>query len=476
MTKNLALLITGPLIALVIFLTPAPGEFPPKAWLMLGITIWMVFWWFGEMVPLAATALLPIALLPLFEIAKLGDVTASYGHKFIFLFLGGFLLAGAMQRWNLHRRIALSVIAKFGTSPAAIIGGFMAATAFLSMWISNTATTIMMFAVAVSLIEFLDQKSRDKSIMRSFAISLLLAIAYSASIGGVGTLIGTAPNAFIAGYLSDVHNIEIDFVSWMKIGVPVVLFMVPCCWILLTKVLFRVNDLNVPGAHDMVTSELEALGPIGRGERAVLIVFSLTALSWIFSKQLVWLTGLSISDAQIAIAASLVLFAWPVSLAKREFVLTAKEFQNVPWGILILLGGGIALALGMKTSGLAGWIGNEVGQFGVTQWSLAFIGAATIVYLTELTSNTASTSTFVPIFGAVAVAASLDPLLATLPIAIGASMAFMMPVATPPNAIVFAYPHLHVRDMVRAGFWLNLIAVGVSFLSVYLLAGFAFGH
>jgi len=474
--KELVLLLAGPVVALVFFLTPAPSGFPPPAWLMLGLVLWMVIWWLGELVPLAATALLPIPILPALGILKVNQVTASYGHKFIFIFLGGFLLAAAMQRWGLHKRIALNVIARFGTGPRAIIAGFMVATAFLSMWISNTATTIMMFAVAVSLVNFLSEKSTNAVTMRAFAVSLLLGIAYAASIGGVGTLIGTAPNAFIAGYLEEAHQIEISFVDWMKIGVPVVLVMLPITWLLLTRFLFPVVKLDVPGSERLVTDELAALGRMGSGERAVLIVFSLAAFCWIFGKQITSFTGLPLTDPGVAIGAAILLFAWPLSLKKREFVLTANELQSIPWGILILLGGGIALAGGMKASSLAGWIGDSVASFGVTQWSLVAVGALLIVYLTELTSNVASTTTFVPVFGAIALGAGLDPVLSTLPIAIGASMAFMMPVATPPNAIVFAYRDLHIADMVRAGFWLNMFAVLVCFGAVYLLGEVVFGR
>ena len=477
--QNLLWLGVGPLLALLIFIVPAPAFLPPKAWLMLGIVVWMVSWWLGERVPLAATALLPIPLLPLFDILPVKDVTAAYGHKFIFLFLGGFLLAGGMQRWDLHKRIALHVIARFGTGPNAIIAGFMAATAFLSMWISNTATTIMMYAVAVSLIAFLTDKSQNTShstgALRSFSVALLLGIAYAASIGGVGTLIGTGPNAFIASYLQDTHAIEIDFLDWMKVGVPVILVMVPCTYLLLTRVLFPLRSLDIEGSDTLIQNEIGALGAMGRGERAVLMVFVLAAFCWIFGKQISHITGFPLTDAGVAIGAALILFAWPVDLAKRDFVLTEKEFLEVPWGILILLGGGIALAAGMKSSGLAAAIGDGVADFGVTQWTLVGLAALMIVYLTELTSNTASTTTFVPVFGAIAVGAGLDPLLSTLPIAIGASMAFMMPVATPPNAIVFAYKELHVQDMVRAGFWLNIIAVMVCFGAVFLLAPYVFG-
>lgn len=470
-------LVLGPMIALLVFLTPPPFSIPPSAWLMLGVVLWMVIWWVSEIVPLPATALLPIALLPSLGILKIGEVTAAYGHKFIFLFLGGFLIAGGMQRWGLHKRIALNVIARFGSGPQAIVAGFMVATAFLSMWISNTATTIMMYAVAVSLVQFIIGQVEDekKPALRGFAIALLLGIAYAASIGGVGTLIGTAPNAFIAGYLESNHNITLSFLDWMKIGVPVVLVMVPVTWLMLTRVLFPLKNVPLAGSDHIVRDELAALGQMGRGERAVMIAFCLAAFCWIFGKQITHFTGLKLTDAGVAIGAALLLFAWPLDLKQRKFVLSAKELQDVPWGILILLGGGIALAAGMRASGLAGFIGDVVAGFGVGQWSLVALAALMIVFLTELTSNTASTTTFVPVFGAVALGAGLDPVLSTLPIAIGASMAFMMPVATPPNAIVFAYPDLHIRDMVRAGFWLNLIAAVVCFGAVYWLGRLVYG-
>lgn len=474
--KELALLLCGPIIAVGFFLLPAPDGIPPKAWLMLGLTLWMVLWWLGELVPLAATALLPIPFLPLLGIVNVNQVTAAYGHKFIFLFLGGFLIAGAMQRWGLHKRIALNVISRFGIGPNAIIAGFMVATAFLSMWISNTAATIMMFAVALSLVNFLTDKTSNPETIRVFAIGLFLGIAYAASIGGVGTLIGTAPNAFIAGYLEESHNIQIAFIDWMKIGVPIILVMLPATWLLLTRVLFPVRSLDVPGSDQLIETELAGLGTMGAGERAVLVTFAGAIICWVFGRQINSFTGLALTDAGVAIGASLVLFAWPLSLRKREFVLTSQELQNIPWGILILLGGGIALAMGIRASGLAEWIGDGVSGFEANQWLFVAMAALMIVYLTELTSNIASTTTFVPVFGAVALGLGLDPVLSTLPIAIGASMAFMMPVATPPNAIVFAYPDLHVRDMVRAGFWLNIIAVFVCFAAVYLLGDVVLGR
>ena len=472
--RGLLLLCAGPLIGMIFLFSPTPDFMPPLAFRMLGVVIWMVLWWLSEVIPLPATALLPVPLLPAFDILPIGQVTAAYGHKFIFLFLGGFLIAAGMERWGLHKRIALNVIARFGAGPGAIVAGFMTATAFLSMWISNTATAIMMYAVGVSLIRFLLDKAQDKAALRGFAIALLLGIAYSASIGGAGTLIGTAPNAFLAGYLEETHNISIAFIDWMKVGVPVVLIMVPAAWFLLTRVIYPLQDLTIEGSEALVRDELSGLGPMKPGERAVLITFSLAAFLWVFGKQLAGFVGLPISDTGIAIGAAIMLFAWPLNLRERKFVLSERELQSIPWGILILLGGGIALAQGMKASGLAAFVGDGVAGFGVQQWSLIALGALMIVFLTELTSNTASTTTFAPVFGAVAISAGLDPVLSTLPIAIGASMAFMMPVATPPNAIVFAYPDLHIIDMVRAGFWLNLIAVAVCFSAVYFLAPFVF--
>jgi len=473
--KRLIALVLGPALAAVIYFLPAPEGMKPEAWRLVAMAAWMVVWWLGEAVPIPATALLPIPLMPLLGIAKISPVAANYGHPLIFLFLGGFLLAAAMQRWGLHRRIALRIVSIVGTGPGGIIAGFMAATAFLSMWISNTATTIMMFAVGLSVVEFIGRKTDDRAMVRNFGVALMLGIAYSASIGGVGTLIGTPPNALLASFLQSNYRIQVDFFTWMKIGVPIVVVMLPLAWLLLTRVIFPARKLAIGDAGSIIRSELSALGPMSRGERVVAIVFAAAAAGWIFRKQIAGWTGLPVSDTIVALIAAGVLFAWPVSRSKGQFALDWSAARNVPWGVLLLFGGGLALAGGFKTTGLAEWIGGRVSGFDVGTWMLVFLVVAAIVYLTEITSNTASTATFLPIMGAVAVGLGLDARYLTVPVALGASMAFMMPVATPPNAIVFSYEEMTLGDMVKAGFWLNIIAVLVSFGAMYFLAPIVFG-
>jgi len=346
----------------------------------------------------------------------------------------------------------------------------MLATAFLSMWISNTATTIMMYAVGISVIEFIASKAPDRAVVRNFGVALMLGIAYSASIGGVGTLIGTPPNALLASFLQSNYDIQVDFFTWMLFGVPVVLVMLPVAWVMLTRVVFPVRDLAIGDARGVIHKELAGLGAMSRGETTVMIVFVLAALGWILRKQIVGLTGLPINDTSVALLAALALFAIPLSRQRGEFAVDWEVARNVPWGVLLLFGGGLALAEGFKVTGLAETIGNGVGGLsGVSIWVIVLLTAAAIIYLTEITSNTASTATFLPVLGAVAVGLGQDPMLLAVPVAVGASMAFMMPVATPPNAIVFSYEEMHLRDMVRAGFWLNIVAVVVTFAAVWLL-------
>ena len=472
---RLVALIAGPVVALVLWSLPSPEGMPAEAWRLVSLASWMVIWWLGEAVPIPATALLPIPLMPLYGIGDMGPVAANYAHPLVFLFLGGFLLAAAMQRWGLHRRIALRIVKVVGTSPGGIIAGFMLATAFLSMWISNTATTIMMFAVGLSVVEFVSRKVTDENTIHNFGVALMLSIAYAASIGGVGTLIGTPPNALLASFLQSTYEIEIDFFTWMLLGIPVVVVMLPSAWLLLTKLVFPTRHLELGDAGSVIADELAALGQMSRGEKVVAGVFACAALGWILRRQLVSVTGLPINDTAIALIAALVLFAWPISRERGHFALSWDDARHVPWGVLLLFGGGLALAGGFKGTGLADWIGNTVGGFEIGVWALIFVVSAAIVYLTEITSNTASTATFLPILGAVAVGLGLDPRLLAVPVALGASMAFMMPVATPPNAIVFSYEKMQLGDMVRAGFWLNIVAVAVCFGAMYVLAGAVFG-
>ncbi len=470
-------LLLGPALAILILIVPPPGGLTAPAWSLVALVTWMVIWWLGEAVPLSATALLPIPMMPLLEIASLQQATSGYAHPLIFMFLGGFSISLAMQKWGLHRRIALNLISRIGKSTNGIIGGFMIATAALSMWISNTATTIMMFAVAISVIQVVENSNERGKACENFAVALMLGIAYSASIGGLGTLIGTVPNALFASFMETTYNVKIDFLSWMMIGVPVIIVMLPITWVLLTKFVFPANDLDLGETNKMVVSELNGLGPLNRGETIVMGVFAFAALGWVFGKPLAAITGLAINDTVVAVIAPLLLFAIPVSLKEGKFALDWEATRDMPWGILLLIGGGLAIAGGFKSTGLAVAIGDSLSvlQF-VNLWLLVLIISAAIIFLTELTSNTASTATFLPVVGAIAVGIGQDPLLLCVAVTVGASMAFMLPVATPPNAIVFSFKGLHVHHMVRAGLWLNIVAIFVATSIVYSLAEVVFGR
>ena len=474
--SHLAALCLGPLVALLIVSLPPPSGLGVTAWHVVAVTAWMVIWWLSEAIPLPATALIPIPMMPFLGIADIKTVAANYAHPLIFLFLGGFMLAAAMQRSGLHKRIALNIISIVGTSPQRIIAGFMLATAFLSMWISNTATTIMMYAVGLSVIQLVTAKAGDRDDSARFGIALMLGIAYSASIGGVGTLIGTPPNALLASVLENSYQIEVDFATWMMFGIPVVLVMLPIAWVLLTHVLHPVASLDTSSTDTIIDAELASLGPVQREERFVMVVFACAVVGWIFGKQIGSLTGLPITDTSIALIAALTLYAVPVSLRKLRFLLDWESAKDLPWGILLIFGGGIAIASAFNTTGLAEAIGTSMRSLDASSiWVFVLLACTLIVFLTEVTSNTASAATFLPILGAIAVGLGYDPRLLMVPVALGASMAFMMPVATPPNAIVFSYEGLRISDMVRAGIWLNMIAILVCFAAVYFLSGIVFG-
>lgn len=465
-----AALIAGPLMALALIGLPAPGGLDLAAWRLAGLIAWMVIWWMGQAVPLATTALLPVPLMPALGVAPVAQVTQSYANPIIFLFLGGFMIAAAMQRHGLHRRIALAIVAAMGAAPARITLGFMLATAFLSMWISNTASTVMMFAVALPVIGFVGESSDDEAASRRFGVALMLAIAYSASIGGVATLIGTPPNALLASVLATSHGIEIGFGRWMLVGLPLSALMLLACYFLLTRLLYPLSGLMPEGADTVIARERAALGPMRKPETRVAIVFALAAAGWMSRGAL----DLPFTDAGIAIAAAIALFVLPAGGEKGAppaRLLDWRDTAALPWGILILLGGGLALATGFERTGLAQWIG---GGFAFLDrwplWLLVMAVAGLTLMITEVSSNTAVTATFLPILGAVAIGMGLPVEWLMVPAALAASMAFMMPVATPPNAIVFGYEGMRMGDMVRAGFWLNILGVGLITLAMWLVA------
>lgn len=448
-------------------------DFGPAGRATAAVAVWMAVWWLTEAIPLYATAFLPLVAFPLLGARTLRDAAEPYAHPLIFLFLGGFLIAIAMKRWGLHRRLALGALRFAGDRPASMVGGFMAVTALLSMWVSNSATAVMMLPVAVSAIELVSDRlgcrpdPTDPSCpVRPFALALLLGVAYAASIGGIGTPIGTPPNLFLLSFLDDRLGREIGFVRWMGVGIPLVAVFLPIAWWLLTARLFPAGFERVAGGRQLVERQLAGLGPMSRGERVTLAVFGLAVVLWVGRPLLqeISLGGhrplAGLSDAGVAMLAALLLFVVPVERRQGTFALDAAAAEQVPWGVLILFGGGLSLAAAMDANGVGELLASRVEAF-VGLPSLLVVLAVVIgmIFLTELTSNTATAATLVPVLAGLAPGLGLDPMLLAVPAAIAASCAFMLPVATPPNAVVFGSGLVPVAAMGRAGFWLNWIGV-----------------
>lgn len=447
-------LILGPIWIVLTQVLPAPAGMEPAAWHCVGLALLLATWWATEAIPIPATSLLPIPLAPALGIADLEGTAVSYANPTIFLFLGGFLLGIAMQRWNLHRRIALRILNVVGQKPKQQIAGFMLATGFISMWVSNTATAIMMLPIGMSVVSLFD--SGDSNEVKRYATALLLAIAYSASIGGIATLIGTPPNAILAGYLSSEQNIELGFAQWMVVGLPVSIAMMAVAWWWLTRGGFNLKLDD--GSGNVIGEELAKLGKLSPAEARVGIVFLLAALAWV-TRPLLNDWGVEwLSDTSVALLAGVALFLIPSGNERYRPLLDWEDAKDLPWGILLLFGGGLALASTISGSGLADWIANQLSVFGTLPLILLIgVVVLVIIFLTELTSNTATAAAFLPLLGALAISLGVDPLLITVPAAIAASCAFMMPVATPPNAIVFATGHMKIQSMIRAGFFLNVV-------------------
>ncbi|MCP3888401.1 MAG: DASS family sodium-coupled anion symporter [Desulfobulbaceae bacterium] len=480
-------LVLGPVLFLVMLFMPTPTGMEPGAQKMAAVACLMATWWMTEAIPIPATSLIPIALFPLMGIMHTKKAAAPYASHLIFLFMGGFIIALAMQRWNLHRRIAMNIVKLVGFSPGRLIFGFMAATAVLSAFVSNTATTVMMMPIGLAIITHVITEGKkeglDKTIDFSpekfaFGLNLMLGIAYAASIGGVATLIGTPPNTVLAGYLQKTYGYEITFASWMKVGVPLVVIFLPLCWLWLTKIANPMKLKKVPGGRDLINSELKTMGKMNSGERWTALVFGLTALGWIFRKKLgfMFYDPKMITDAAIAMTGALVLFLIPVNFKKNIFVMDWHWASKMPWGVLILFGGGLSMAGGFKVTELAAWIGNQVGLLDTAPILVLVVAVATlIIFLTELTSNTATSAMVMPILSAVAIGLGQDPLLLIVPAAIAASCAFMLPVATPPNAIVFGSGYVTIPQMVKSGFGLNVIGILITVVITYLFVMPMFG-
>lgn len=468
-------LVLGPALLLWIVLRPAPEGMSPEAWRVTALAALMAVWWATEAIPIAATSLLPLALLPAFGVMPVDAVAAPYANPVIFLFMGGFLIAAALQGCGLHRRLALAIVRIGGAEPPRLVGSFMVASAAISMWVSNTATVAMLLPMALSVIDVVESRSEragaPPGARDHFPIALLLGLAYAASIGGLGTLIGTPPNALLAGYMAETYGRTIGFVEWMRLGVPLVIVSLPLTWWLLVRVLHPLDTAPVPGAGEAMAAQARDLGAPSRAEWIVGAITLLTACAWL-TRPLLARVVPEVSDAGIAIAGALLLFVIPVGRsAPRPLDWAAAE--RLPWGVLVLFGGGLSLAGAIQHTGLAEWIGQAMG--GVSGWpalAVVLLVTTVVIFLTELTSNTATAAALLPVMAALAVAMDADPMVLAVPTALAASCAFMMPVATPPNAIVFGSGRLTIPIMARAGLRMNLIFILIVTFAGALLARF----
>ena len=446
---------------------------PPAAWRTAALALLLAVWWMTEALPLGATSLLPLVVVPLLGIASGEDAAAPYANPTVFLFLGGFLIALAVERCGLHRRAALTILAAVGSRPRNLVAGFMIATAFLSMWISNTAATLMMLPMALSVVALEDPGTGE--VHSEFGAAILLGVAYAASLGGLGTLIGTPPNALLAAYMAERFGFELGFGRWMLIGVPLVLVSVPLAWLLLTRLVCRVGESRLVGAGTELDSARAALGPVTRAEWLVGGITAATALAWMF-RPLLARVAPAVSDTTIAVAGALLLFAVPVSWRRREFPLEGQDIDRLPWSVLLLFGGGLSLAAAIQSSGLAAWLGTALERLGGLPTPLLVLGVvASVVFLSELASNTAAAATFLPIAGALAVGLGESPVLLVIPAALAASCGFMLPVATPPNAIVYASGRIPMSRMIRAGLVLNLSMIAILTLAAFVLVPWVLG-
>jgi sodium-dependent dicarboxylate transporter 2/3/5 len=463
----------GPFLFILLTTLNIGEHINPKAPVTFGLMFWMIGWWITEAAPMAVVALLPLIVFPAFGVLNMETAAVPYANQSVFLFMGGFLIALALEKHKLHERIALHLIHFSGTSSKGIIAGFSIATGVLSMWISNTATAMMMLPIALSVIQLLNQNDthnteKDK---KNFALALLLSIGYMASIGGMATIIGTPPNTAFVGYVKDFYNHDITFGKWILIGLPVALLLGLSCYLLIVYWLFPLNLKRIEGSEKIVGNKLLALGKIQRGEKLVLIVFSCTALAWIFQLPLNKLFGSDfLNDTNIAIAGGVAMFLVPERWSEFTFLLHWEDTKKLPWGILLLFGGGICLAKGMGETGIIRFIGNTIASSGsLSLVVLLLIIIFLSVVMTEILSNIALVTIFIPVVFGIAESYNINPILLGLPVTFAASSGYMLPISTPPNAIVFSSGHIRMKDMVKAGFWLDLASIIIIFSLSWLL-------
>lgn len=473
--------ISGPLAFFILLFTINSSFISPNAGKVLALAAWIIIWWMTEAVPIAITALLPLILFPLLGVMKMSEAAAPYANPIIFLFMGGFMIALALEKHRLHERIALNLIKFTGTSGNGIIVGFMLATAFISMWISNTATAMMMLPIAISVINLLksDPSMPNEHLPkgeRNFAIGLMLMVAYASSIGGIGTIIGTPPNVVFAGLLDQFYHQKLDFGKWMLVGVPLMALILLATYIIITKILFVNGIKNVKGSDELIRIKLLELGNISKEEKLVIVIFSVTCLMWVFQQAINLLLGKEIlNDTNVAMTGGVLMFATPVDWKQMKFLLRWSDTEKMAWGILILFGGGLCLALGLSNAGIIQAVGAKIAeQSPSTQWLLFGLITAS-VFITELMSNVALVQIFLPVVFGIATNLGVNPILLGMPVTIGASMAFMFPVATPPNAIVFSSGHMKVKHMMKAGILLNIVSIILIYLASVTIMEWVYG-
>lgn len=468
-------LFSGPVLALIMLVSPPPPELSAHGWWVAAVGVWMAIWWMTEALPLAATALLPVVMFPLLDLSGIEITAAKYAHPLIFLFLGGFLMARAMNVWGLDRRLALTVMSIVGSSPSRLIAGVMMVTAFLSMWVSNTATAMVMLPIGLSIVaNFSEYQEKETSDIRP---ALMLGIAYAATIGGMGTIIGTPPNALFVAFMMETYGIEISFLRWMLIGVPMLLILLPLSWLILTRLVFRVDSQPSLQAARVIEQSLAELEPVSRAERLVGGLLLLVAACWIFRPLLMSLfPWLHLSDAGIAMTGAMLMFLLPINLKEGRFVLSWKEASSIRWDVLILFGGGLALASAIGDSDLASWIGTQLTALGSLPLVLLLVAVGVlIVFVGELASNTAMAAVFLPVAGATALSMGEPAIVLTLPVALFATLGFMLPVATPPNAIIFGSGAVEMRHMLKTGIILDIVGIVVVSFAIMTIGQWLFG-
>jgi solute carrier family 13 (sodium-dependent dicarboxylate transporter), member 2/3/5 len=475
--------VLGPLLFMAILYLVPDTFISPGAYKAMALAAWMITWWVTEAVPIPITALLPLVLFPFMGIMTMQEAAVPYANPTIFLFMGGFLIALALEKHNLHERIALNLIRITGTSGNGIILGFMIATAFISMWISNTATAMMMMPIALSVINLIKKSPTQQAhdlpkAERNFALGLMLTIGYAATLGGLATIIGTPPNVVFAGLLDKFYHQKLDFGKWMLVGVPVAVLLCTSTYIIVTRILFRNGIKKIEGSEELISTRLKTLGRMRLEEKMVLVIFSITSFLWIFQQAInTFIFGGKeiLNDTNVAMGGGLLMFIIPVAWREKTFLLDWKDAQKMQWGILILFGGGLCLASGLENAGIIQALGKWIALQSTFNLWLVFGLIVISVGLSELMSNVALVQIFVPVVFGIAAGLHVNPILLAMPVTLSASIGFMFPIATPPNAIVFSTGYIRMKDMVRAGILLDLVSIVIILAASMTLVKWVYG-